>query len=163
MCGFIGLIEFDSEIDYDHIKSQLSVLNHRGPDSNGFLVKNLEQYSYGLIHNRLSILDTSDKGNQPFSRLGIDMVYNGEVYNYRELKNDLKKNSFQSDSDTEVVIYNILKKGKDAINDFNGMFAIGYIDKVNHKLILVRDRLGLNRYIITKQDLHFILVANLKV
>jgi asparagine synthase (glutamine-hydrolysing) len=70
------------------------------------------------------------------------MVYNGEVYNYRELKNDLNQNSFQSDSDTEVVIHNILKKGKDAINDFNGMFAIGYIDKVNHKLQLVRDRLG---------------------
>lgn len=114
-------------------------LSHRGPDAEGIF----HERSVGLGHRRLSILDLSTAGTQPFhSRCGrYVMVFNGEVYNFKEIASQLGIET-QTGTDTEVILEAYVRKGIDAIALFNGMFSIAIYDKENESLFLVRDRLG---------------------
>lgn len=138
MCGIAGYINLSLTEDQKHKISK--DLAHRGPDSFQWYENNNIQ----LLHRRLSILDLSDAANQPmFSANGrYVMVYNGEVYNYLELK---KKYSIQTKttSDSEVILELFNLKGVDAVSEFNGMFAIALYDLVEDKLYLIRDRVGI--------------------
>lgn len=142
MCGINGVIGIKNNEDVSHIIGRMNdSIAHRGPDAAGFWQN---QYC-GLGHRRLSIIDTSEAGNQPFfsSDKKIVMVFNGEIYNYIELKQELQHDfDFKTQSDTEVIIAAYKKWGIDCITHLYGMFAFALWDDQQQCLYIVRDRLG---------------------
>ncbi|MCI5585207.1 MAG: asparagine synthase (glutamine-hydrolyzing) [Lachnospiraceae bacterium] len=141
ICGFIG----SRRIDLEGLKKMNDTLYHRGPDDGGEELFSLGGgVSLGLAQRRLSILDLSPLGHQPMhSQDGrILLVYNGEIYNFREIKEELKDYPFLSSCDTEVIIAAYLKWGISCVDRFNGMFAFALYDRKEEILYLVRDRMG---------------------
>ena len=143
MCGICGFIS-KRKISAEKLAEMNNTMRHRGPDDSGEIIMQSGAYSVGLAHRRLSILDLSKAGHQPmFSEDGlITVVFNGEIYNYNELKKEFSDYKFVSTCDTEIIIAAYLKWGIKAIEKFNGMFAIGIYDKRIDKLFLCRDRIG---------------------
>lgn len=150
MCGFCGLIQskkIASDHDFDRvIVSMREKLTHRGPDQSGKWVD--KEAGVYLGHRRLSVIDLSDKGRQPMlSSCGNYVItYNGEVYNYLELREELSREgySFSGCSDTEVVLAACIIWGvRNAVERMIGMFAFSIWDRRSHKLNLVRDRIGI--------------------
>ena len=143
MCGISGFFNNKkNKIDKDLLIHLSDILSHRGPD---YLGKYYNDY-IGMAHNRLSILDLSENGNQPFSNERYHLVYNGEIYNYKDLRDDLEgfNISFRSTSDTEVLFYHLIYFGiKETLQKLNGMFAFAFFDQKKKKLFLCRDRLGI--------------------
>jgi asparagine synthase (glutamine-hydrolysing) len=143
MCGIAGLFNIvnNKPAEISVLKRMAGSLNHRGPDGNGFFVKD----NIGLAHTRLSIIDLSG-GSQPIFNedKSLCVIFNGEIYNYLELSELLKKKGhvFSTHSDTEVIVHMYEEFGKDCFNYFNGQFAIALWDERNKELILVRDRVG---------------------
>ncbi|MBE3092193.1 MAG: asparagine synthase (glutamine-hydrolyzing) [Chloroflexi bacterium] len=139
MCGICGFNWNDEKL----IQRMVQKIHHRGPDSNG--VKTFPTFSLG--NARLSILDLSDRGNQPMSsREGkLWIVYNGEVYNFPEIKKELLARGYQfnSNTDTEVVLKSYEEYGPGCLQKFNGMFAIAIWDEEKKELFLARDRIGI--------------------
>ena len=118
---------------------------HRGPDANGTWNHEDERVSVQLGHRRLSIIDLSAAADQPLSKHGLTLVYNGELYNYRELKAELASRgvSFVTTSDTEVVLEAWRHWGPEALRRFRGMFAFALADEATGELVLARDPLGI--------------------
>ena len=147
MCGIGGLVNFDySKKEWEsNLKNFCKQLHHRGPDAKGFFFD--QENQIGLYQTRLSILDLNKRSDQPFfskTKKQI-LIFNGEIYNYLKVKKDLKKNNiiFKTNSDTEVLFEAINFYGiKTAITKIDGMFAFAYLDLLNKKLYLARDRLG---------------------
>ena len=145
MCGLVGILRRDGEpADVRSIDRMLSPMLHRGPDGRGSWAEN----EVALGHLRLSILDLSERASQPIAAAGGEgvLVYNGEVYNFRELRSELEREGavFASSGDTEVVLQALLRWGPErAIPRFNGMFAFAYFDRRARELWLARDRLGI--------------------
>jgi asparagine synthase (glutamine-hydrolysing) len=143
MCGIAGLYNIgnNKSADISILKRMAGSLNHRGPDENGFYVKD----NIGLAHTRLSIIDLSG-GSQPIFNedKSLCVIFNGEIYNYIELREILIKKGhvFSTHSDTEVIVHMYEEYGKDCFNHFNGQFAIALWDEKNKELILIRDRVG---------------------
>ena len=144
MCGFAGIVDTNNiKINRDielRMNSALKSLHPRGPDQKGIYT---DEYSY-LVHARLSIIDTSNNGLQPMSKYNKTVVYNGEIYNYKELKVTLKKYGYEfiSNSDTEVLLAAWDMWGVEALNYINGMFAFAVWNKLDKELTLVRDPFG---------------------
>lgn len=140
MCGIGGIIDLNQR-QPDLIRKMAKALAHRGPDAEGLH----EEGRVHLAHLRLSIIDTSDRANQPMQSPDgrYTMVFNGEVYNFRELKRELPGREWQSESDTEVVLAAYDHWGKDCVKHFNGMFAMAIWDRVKEELFLARDRMGI--------------------
>jgi len=145
MCGFVGIIRRDGEcVNSSNVELMLERLSHRGPDGRGVWTKD----EVALGHVRLSILDLSDLASQPMvtsDGRGV-LVYNGEVYNYCELRKELEHEGvkFKSTTDSEVVLQALVRWGPEhAIPRFNGMFAFAFYNTSNHELWLARDRLGI--------------------
>ena len=124
----------------DSLKKMTDAIAYRGPDAEGFFVDG----PFGLAHRRLSIIDLSSAANQPMkSNCGrYQMVFNGEVYNYREIAEELNV-SLKTTSDSEVILEAFVKWGAQMVNRLNGMFTIAIFDSVEKKLFLFRDRLGI--------------------
>lgn len=144
MCGICGFLTKKS-ITAEQLKTMNDTMYYRGPNDSGEEIYSLRDgYSLGLAQRRLSILDLSALGHQPMhSDNGrISVVFNGEIYNFQELKEELKGYPFRSDCDTEVIIAGYLKWGIDCIQKFKGMFAIALFDRETDELFLVRDRIG---------------------
>jgi asparagine synthase (glutamine-hydrolysing) len=122
----------------------ISTLNHRGPDDEGTYLDEVDQYQLGLGHKRLSILDLSPLGHQPMKYQNLVIVYNGEVYNFKEIRQELETlgYDFQSQSDTEVILKSYHCWGDEMVSKLNGMFAIIMFDKEKQELTLFRDRAG---------------------
>ena len=144
MCGIVGYVS-KSPIKHDAFSAMIASLGHRGPDDSGCQIHHDSGSEIGLGHRRLSILDISMKGHQPMmlgSRYTI--VYNGEIYNFIDLKNELKGYgySFTTNTDTEVVLAAYDKWAEECVNKINGMFAIAIYDKHKGILFLARDRIG---------------------
>ena len=144
MCGICGFISKKC-ITRDQLKTMNDTMLHRGPNDSGEEIFDAAGgYYVGMAHRRLSILDLSMLGHQPMhscdDRLAI--VYNGEIYNFLELKEELKDYPFQSNCDTEVILAAYLKWGISCVNYFQGMFAFALYDKKTDELYLVRDRIG---------------------
>jgi len=139
MCGLAGYVGKGSE---DVLKKMTRSLKYRGPNDEGSFV----QDGIGLGHQRLSIIDLSDKGKQPISNEDetIKVVFNGEIYNFQDLRKDLilRGHRFKSQTDSEVIIHQYEEDGVDCFKKFNGMFAIAIWDSHQEKLILARDRYG---------------------
>ena len=143
MCGVTAYIGYKS-ISPNTIKRTLNALNHRGPDASG-----VAKYKFGnrnllLIHNRLKIIDLSKNANQPFLSNSSTLIYNGEIYNYLELKQELLSlgHSFFTKSDTEVVSHSLEEWGTDAFKKFEGMWSLVWFDKRNKRVVISRDRFG---------------------
>ncbi len=147
MCGFVGIWGpgLRTEALDDLARRMTRAIAHRGPDDEG--VVTLAERGIALGHRRLSILDTSSRGHQPMRSASgrLHLVYNGEVYNYRELRRDLERDgaTFESDSDTEVLLSAIERWGvRRAVARAVGMFAFAVYDSETRRLVLARDRLG---------------------
>lgn len=142
MCGIAGQINFDNEpVMPRQIAAMGASLRHRGPDDAGVYVHG----SVGLAHQRLSILDLSSAGHQPMSNEDgtIWLVFNGEIYNFEELRDRLcNRHTFRSRTDTEVIVHLYEEFGLDCLAMLRGMFAIAIWDAREHRLILARDRVG---------------------
>ena len=143
MCGIAGIVTRAelTEGDSDLLKRMTRVLNHRGPDGEGYYV----DAHAALGHRRLSIIDL-DSGKQPMCNEDetVWVTFNGEIYNYLDLRKDLiaKGHEFKTESDTEVIVHLYEERGADFSTALRGMFAIGLWDKKNRRLILTRDRIG---------------------
>lgn len=134
MCAIFGIL---GEYDKNIARAALGKLAHRGPDFCGVI----ERENLFFAHQRLSIIDTSSASNQPLSHEKVLLSFNGEIYNFKELKNELKTGfDFKTQSDSEVIIAAYLKWGADFVNHLRGMFAIALLD--DDTLYLFRDRLG---------------------
>ena len=141
MCGIAGIIGKNASKDI--LLKMTNAQKHRGPDYTGFWLD--ENVCFG--HNRLSIIDLSENANQPFQdeEERYQLIFNGEIYNYLELKNELDYN-FVTSSDTEVLFAAYLKWGKACLNKLNGMFSFAVWDSVDKKLFAARDRFGVKPF-----------------
>jgi asparagine synthase (glutamine-hydrolysing) len=148
MCGISGIIrfhphsgEFGNE-EKKNLESSLQAIHHRGPDSQHLI----EKKRVLLGHVRLSIIDLTSKADQPMcdSSGRYSLVYNGEIFNFKILKKALEKEEivFNSESDTEVLLQLLIKKGSAALDELNGFFAFAFYDSFKDELILARDRFG---------------------
>lgn len=140
MCGIGGRIAFDDRADSDLGEAMAACMSHRGPDASGV-------YANGpatLAHRRLSIFDLSDAGRQPMVNGDgtVHVVFNGEIYNYPELRSELDRYTFRSETDTEVLLYLYEEHGVDCLGYLRGMFAFGIWDETEERLFIARDRLG---------------------
>tara|TARA_Y100001960_G_C14778349_1_gene884786 strand:- start:4622 stop:6349 length:1728 start_codon:yes stop_codon:yes gene_type:complete len=140
MCALFG---FFADIEHpDYVLNTMgSVLLHRGPDYQGKFIDG----RIGLGHNRLSVIDLSSAGHQPMilEEDGLVLVFNGELFNYRELKKELSGESFFSETDSEVLLRGFKVWGKECLQRFNGMFAFAIWDRNKRELFLARDRFGI--------------------
>lgn len=141
MCGIAGIVGGNFDKNNHPIRTMTEALVHRGPDAKGYHING----DVALGHTRLAVIDTSEKANQPFiSQDGrYTLVYNGEVYNFREIRKRIPEYRFLTDSDTEVVLAAYIKWGVACLDLFNGMFALGVWDARQKKLFVARDRLGI--------------------
>lgn len=146
MCGIAGFIDFNGTSSESILKSMADAIVHRGPDDSGGELHYFQATQVGLGFRRLSIIDLSPLGHQPMhsSNGRISLIFNGEIYNYQEIKKLLidAGHSFRSNSDTEVIINSYLEWGIRCIDRFIGMFAICLCDHQLQKVFLVRDRAG---------------------
>ena len=151
MCGICGKLIFGDEIIHKELLIEMAeVIAYRGPDDEGYYINHIinpRPISIGLAHRRLSIIDLSDAGKQPMSNEdgSIWLIYNGEIYNFMELKEELIKSGhiFKSNTDSEVIIHLYEQEGLNCINRLNGMFAFALWDEKRARLWLARDRIGI--------------------
>ena len=144
MCGICGFVS-KQNITREQLKIMNDTMIHRGPDDSGEEIYPIRNgYQVGLAQRRLSIMDLSPLGHQPMHSTNgrISVVFNGEIYNFQELKEELKDYPFRSTCDTEVIIAAYLKWGIDCISRLNGMFAICIFDREEDNVYLIRDRIG---------------------
>jgi len=146
VCGIVGIAQSNGEkIERYLLEQATERLIHRGPDASGIYIDNENIPKIGLGHRRLSIIDLSASANQPMSNEDKDIwvVFNGEIYNFVKLRNQLKQSHrFVSNSDTEVIVHLYEEYGEDAIPMLDGMFAIAIYDRKRHIILLARDRVG---------------------
>ena len=153
MCGIAGLIRHNQQpVSLSDVKLMTDAIIHRGPDGEGQWADG----NIGIGHRRLSIIDLSDKAAQPMFAQDDRYVlsYNGEVYNFRELRDELRcrGHDFTSDTDSEVVLKSLIEWGPKALNKFNGMFAFAFYDRHEKQLMLARDRYGIKPLYIAQQN-----------
>ena len=144
MCGIAGIFNLDGEpVSPIILRKMTDVIAHRGPDGEGQYINSF----FGIGHRRLAIIDLTPAGDQPIVSANKQFIlsYNGEIYNYQELKTELKRlgHQFHSKTDSEVVLNSWVEWGEDSVYRFNGMFAFSIWDTKTRTLFLVRDRYGI--------------------
>jgi asparagine synthase (glutamine-hydrolysing) len=152
MCGIFGYLSQRERVQPEILRRMGETLKHRGPDDEGEWIHHSGELSVGLGHKRLSIIDLSSAARQPMCNEDgkIWLSYNGEIYNFRELRNELaaKGHTFKSSSDSEVIIHLYEEMGVGCLERLSGMFAFALWDDARHTLFLARDRIG-------KKPLHY--------
>lgn len=159
MCGIAGFIS--KEFNQEALQRITDKISHRGPDASGYFYA--PEDNIGLGHRRLSILDLSESANQPFfsDDKRYVIVFNGEVYNYREIQKKYNIHC-KTTSDTEIILKGYILKGPDVFNEFNGMFAFAIWDTLEKELIIARDRLGIKPFYYSLYDGNFIFASEIK-
>lgn len=159
MCGIAGII--GGKVDAHRLDVMTDSIAHRGPDGRGTWVD--DKHEVGLGHRRLSILDISEDGAQPMHSVcgRYSIVFNGEIYNYLELKPQLDY-PYRSASDTEVIIAAYIKWGEACVERFNGMFAFALWDHEKRRLFCARDRLGVKPFFITRYQNQWLFASEVK-
>ena len=166
MCGIAGILA--SRFAPDELRSRVeamqSRLRHRGPDGEGIFMH--AEVGTALVHSRLAILDLSDAGLQPMSSPDgrYTIVFNGEIYNYRELRAELESRGhrFRSQTDTEVVLAGYREWGDRCVERFNGMWAFALWDGERRRLFCSRDRFGVKPFYYRYRDGRFVFASELK-
>jgi len=162
MCGIVGFIDKNKSISI--LSDMLEIQSYRGPDDSGVYFDAKSGVHFG--HNRLSIQDLSSHGHQPFVSdcENYVIVFNGEVYNFKSIKEELQSLGYQfiSKSDTEVILYSYKEWGIECIEKFIGMFAFALLDRIQNKLILVRDRAGVKPLYYYTDEKQFIFSSEIK-
>ena len=193
MCGIFGVLNFNEvNVDFHQLQSSLNIIKHRGPDDEGYALfntfKNIFEERYGdtselkkgshilsgsqnilnlaLGFRRLSILDLSVNGHQPFfnNEKNICLIFNGEVYNYIEIRDELKSKgyNFHTGTDTEVIMNSYIEWGEECLNRFNGMWGIALYDMRKNILFCSRDRFGVKPFYYYKDENVFVFASELK-
>lgn len=163
MCGIAGKIVFNQEISEPDLKNLLLAIDHRGPDDSGIFVS--EDKSLGFVHSRLAIIDLTKAGHQPMQYLNRYWItFNGEIYNYNELRNRLLKQGykFKSHSDTEVILAMYDKYQEQCVTHFRGMFAFAIYDRERQIVFMARDRVGKKPLKYYQDSTCFIFASELK-
>lgn len=164
MCGISGFIS-KKRITVEQLIAMNDTMLHRGPDDSGAeIFAAADGYSVGLAQRRLSIMDLSPLGHQPMHAADgrVSIVYNGEIYNFKELKQELSGYPFRSQCDTEVILAAYEKWGIGCVERFNGMFAIALFDRETQELYLVRDRIGKKPLYYWKDGENLVFASELK-
>ena len=143
MCGLAGYVG-PKLVPQGQLQTCLKQLNNRGPDDRGIFEASTNEVKVGLLHTRLSILDLNNRSSQPFHLDRYVFSYNGEIYNYKELRSELKAlgHKFYTSGDTEVMSKAWVEWGKAALNKFDGMWVIAVYDKISQTLTLSTDPFG---------------------
>tara|TARA_R110002073_G_scaffold322276_2_gene498835 strand:+ start:16468 stop:18276 length:1809 start_codon:yes stop_codon:yes gene_type:complete len=162
MCGIAGIINLNNQVvDFKDIKIMTDLVNHRGPDGEGHYLRN--NVAFG--HRRLAILDLSEAGKQPMEiQNELSITFNGEIYNYLELKEELEKNGyeFSTKTDTEVVLKSYIFWGKNCVSKFNGMWSFAIHDIKNNIIFCSRDRFGIKPFHFFHNEKKFIFSSEIK-
>ncbi len=181
MCGIAGIVSKEG-VENELLVRVSKILRHRGPDDEGYFIngqlfkgddspssidlphvlENQSRVNVGLVHRRLSILDVSVKGHQPMQNDGLTLVFNGEIYNYRELREELKQkgHQFDSDSDSEVILKGYQEWGESLIPKMKGMWALVVLQ--GDELFVSRDRFGIKPFYYTQKDGLFAFASEIK-
>src|SRR5436190_10022035 len=148
MCGICGVIALGRPSERDTAAAMARALEHRGPDGDGLYA---DDAGVALGFRRLAIIDLTDAGRQPFASDdgALQLVHNGELYNYRELRNELEAHGhrFRSATDTEVILRAYVQWGDACVNRFNGMWAFAIWDAARRRLLCSRDRFGIKPFV----------------
>lgn len=166
MCGVAGFT-FKTKHSYNKellLDTMLEQIAHRGYDNRGTYFYAHDDYQLGLGHNRLSIIDTSSRANQPYHFDNYSIIFNGEIYNYQELWDELKRNGYTIDttSDTEVILKLFHLHKEKAFSFLNGMFAIIIHDNISNTLHFIRDRMGVKPLVYYADDEHIYFSSEIK-
>lgn len=164
MCGISGFIDFKHTSSNEVLMTMNRTLAHRGPDGEGYCFEENKSFQLGLGHRRLSIIDLSEGGHQPMSFQQYTIVFNGEMYNYNEVKATLtaKGHQFKSTSDTEVILHAFVEWGAACIDQFIGMFAFVIYDRAKNEVLAFRDRAGVKPFYYSFHQGLFIFGSELK-
>ena len=161
MCGIVGFYSNENNSE-ERLNSITNGLNHRGPDASGIKIFG----NYGIGHTRLSIIDINEASNQPFQSINerYYIVYNGEIYNYKEIRKGLESigSKFKSNSDTEVILNGFIHYGEEIVIKLNGMFSFVIYDKLERIFFIARDRFGIKPLFYYKRDKNFWFCSELK-
>ncbi len=163
MCGIAGIFNTDGQpVSVVVLRAMTDAIAHRGPDGEGFYTDSF----VGLGHRRLAVIDLSPKGHQPMATPGGDVVitYNGEIYNFQELRVELEArgHQFRSRTDTEVALHAYQEWGASCLEKFNGMFAFAIWDKRTESLFLARDRYGIKPLYYARLGRIFLFASEIK-
>ena len=144
MCGISGYLTYTNKVKDYSVKNTLNLMRRRGPDNQSYFKQKKFNKEVGLLHSRLNIIDLNSRSNQPFYFDDFVLTFNGEIYNFIEIRRKLiKKNyAFNTASDTEVLLKSYIEWGEDCVNHFIGMWAFAIWDGKNKKLFISRDNFG---------------------
>ena len=164
MCGISGFIDFNKNSSLNALQQMTDTLSHRGPDGSGYEFIQTNEYQIGLGHRRLSIIDLSETGKQPMQYMHLWITFNGEIYNYNEIKKELVllKHQFIGHSDTEVLLHAFEEWGIECIQKCIGMFACVIYDTKAEEIYCIRDRAGVKPFFYYWQDGLFLFASELK-
>ena len=164
MCGIVGYIDSSKTTSNEVLLEMIKTINHRGPDSYGQYFNKFDKCNVALGHVRLSIIDLSENGHQPMHYKDYSIVFNGEIYNYSEIKNELiiLGHQFHTDSDTEVILHSFEQWGEKCVDRFIGMFVIIILDNTKNVITVFRDRAGVKPFYYYSNDGLFLFSSELK-
>jgi asparagine synthase (glutamine-hydrolysing) len=164
MCGIAGFIDFNKRTAEGILHKMTDILQHRGPDGDGHFTDTSDYAQTGLGHRRLSIIDLSNAASQPMQFENQHIVFNGEIYNYNEIRDELIANGhhFSTHSDTEVILHAYKEWGNKCIDRFIGMFAFVIYDKLQQSIFCVRDRAGVKPFFWYHKNGLFLFASELK-
>ena len=163
MCGIAGLVDWPTSELAGHARAMSDRIAHRGPDGDGLYVTE-DRVRAALVHRRLAIIDLSTEANQPFVKDGIVLVYNGELYNYRQLRAELESHGvrFRTASDTEVLLEAWRFGGEAWLRRFRGMFAFALLEQATGRLVLARDHFGIKPLFVAEREKGLAFASELK-
>lgn len=164
MCGIAGFVDFRKKTTEETLAKMSCALPHRGPDGQGVYFRQTDNAQIGLGHRRLSIIDLSSAASQPMHYNGLHLIFNGEIYNYNEIRNKLIElgHQFSTHSDSEVILHSWKQWGEKSIDQWRGMFAIAIYDEQEQELICIRDRAGVKPFNYYRKDGLFLFGSELK-
>ena len=164
MCGIAGFIDFKNRSNTDVLRAMTDRQVHRGPDGSGTTLLTHGNASIGLGHRRLAIIDLSETGHQPMAFGQLTITFNGEIYNYKEIKRELeeKGHCFTGHSDTEMILHAFAEWGSGCLEKFIGMFAFVIVNNTDGTVFIARDRAGVKPFFYYHADDLFLFSSELK-
>ncbi len=164
MCGIAGFVDFRKKSSADLVGQMAATMPHRGPDGQGEYFSETAECQIGLGHRRLSIIDLSNAASQPMHYEGLHLIFNGEIYNYNEIRDELIKlgHVFITASDTEVILHGWKEWGAASIEKWHGMYAVSMYDEHAGEMICIRDRAGTKPFYYYWNDDLFLFGSELK-